>query len=103
MPIDLEYDLTGTLSPTVETAAYFVVAEAVTNAVKHAGTERIGVRVEGTDEEGTESVVVRVGGADPAGGGLAGLASRVEALDGRLSVDSPVGGPTTVRAQLPCG
>ncbi|NYH51473.1 signal transduction histidine kinase [Nocardiopsis arvandica] len=44
LPIDLGYDLSRTLSPTVETAAYSVVAEAVTNAVKHSGAERIGSR-----------------------------------------------------------
>ncbi|MEU1899243.1 histidine kinase [Nocardiopsis dassonvillei] len=108
LPIDLEYGLEGACPPTVETAAYFVVAESVTNAVKHARAERVSVLVGAEGEEGARSVVVRVrddgvGGADPAGTGLAGLASRVEALDGRLSVDSPAGGPTTVRAELPCG
>jgi signal transduction histidine kinase len=43
------------------------------------------------------------GGADPSGNGLTGLRRRVEALDGTLRVTSPVGGPTTVRAELPCG
>jgi signal transduction histidine kinase len=43
------------------------------------------------------------GGADPAGGGLTGLRRRVEALDGTLAVTSPPGGPTSVRAELPCG
>ena len=43
------------------------------------------------------------GGADPQGGGLTGLRHRVEALDGTLSVTSPPGGPTTIRAELPCG
>ena len=42
------------------------------------------------------------GGADPAGNGLRGLAQRVEALDGELLVDSPAGGPTTIRAVMPC-
>jgi signal transduction histidine kinase len=43
-----------------------------------------------------------VGGADPRGGGLSGLRSRVQALDGSLAVVSPEGGPTTIRAELPC-
>ena len=43
------------------------------------------------------------GGADPTGSGLAGLRRRVEALDGTLTVESPAGGPTTIRAELPCG
>lgn len=86
-----------------ETAAYFVVCEAVTNAAKHSGADRITVVL--TREEGR--IVVRVhddgtGGADPAGGGLSGLARRLAALDGRLHVDSPPGGPTTITAELPC-
>jgi signal transduction histidine kinase len=88
----------------VETAAYFVVAEALANAGKHAGATRVDVRAM-TDERG--HLVVEVhdngrGGADPAGHGLAGLRHRVQALDGTLSVVSPAGGPTTVRAELPC-
>ncbi|MEU0242570.1 histidine kinase [Nocardiopsis sp. NPDC006198] len=108
LPIDLEYRLSAAPPPAVETAAYFVVAEAVTNAVKHAGARRVDIRVWERDDGGTRSVVVRVrddgaGGADPSGTGLTGLAGRVEALDGRLSVDSPAGGPTTVTAEVPCG
>ncbi|MER5649763.1 histidine kinase [Streptosporangium sp. NPDC002524] len=88
----------------VETASYFVVSEAVTNAAKHARATTITVEVR---ERGT-MVVVRVrddgvGGASAAGGGLSGLARRVAALDGRLGVDSPPGGPTTITAELPCG
>ncbi|MFD0890106.1 sensor histidine kinase, partial [Streptosporangium algeriense] len=88
----------------VETAAYFVVSEAVTNADKHSGADLVTVEVSG---QGT-MVVVRVedngvGGADAAGDGLSGLAGRVAALDGRLTVTSPYGGPTVIRAELPCG
>jgi signal transduction histidine kinase len=87
----------------VETVAYFVVCESVTNVVKHAGATRIAVTLR---REGPK-LALRVeddgvGGADPAGGGLTGLASRVAALDGRFRVDSPAGGPTTVTAELPC-
>ena len=88
---------------TVESAAYFVIAEALTNAAKHSGASLINVdaRVVG----GVLRVEVRddgVGGADVEhGGGLAGLASRVAAIEGRLRVASPVGGPTTVLAELP--
>jgi len=108
LPIDLDFGLSAAPAQAVETAAYFVVAEAVTNAVKHSGAGRVEVRVLERDDEGTRSVVVRVrddgvGGADPSGTGLAGLAGRVEALDGRLSVDSPPGGPTTITAEVPCG
>lgn len=93
----------GRLPSAVETAAYFVVSEAVTNAAKHAPGSRVAVRV--LRAEGTVRVTVTddgPGGADPAGGGLSGLARRAAALDGSFSVDSPPGGPTTVEAELPC-
>jgi signal transduction histidine kinase len=91
------------LPPAVETAAYFVVSEAVTNAAKHAPGAAVRVDVDRRDG----AVVVRVeddgpGGADPAGGGLSGLARRAAALDGTLTVHSPPGGPTVVIAELPC-
>jgi signal transduction histidine kinase len=91
--------------PVVETAAYFVVAESLTNVAKHAGGAAAHVRVtlEGDDVLVLEIADEGPGGADPAGSGLTGLRSRVEALDGRLSVVSPAGGGTTVRAELPCG
>ncbi|MFE0653132.1 sensor histidine kinase [Streptomyces sp. NPDC059534] len=87
----------------VETAAYFVVSEAVTNAAKHSSASAVAVRV---SREGA-LLTVRVeddgtGGADPAGSGLTGLRGRVAALDGVLRVDSPLGGPTTLVAELPC-
>jgi signal transduction histidine kinase len=90
--------------PVVETAAYFVVAEALTNAAKHAaGSE---VRVTLTANAG--ELVVEVidygpGGAVAAGSGLTGLRQRVEALDGRLEVISPSGVGTMIEAVLPCG
>jgi signal transduction histidine kinase len=90
--------------PQVETAAYFVVCEAVTNAAKHSGATMIDVEV--TQDEDAVRVLVEddgVGGADPAGGGLAGLERRVRALDGRFAVRSPHGGPTVISAELPCG
>ncbi len=87
----------------VETAAYFVAAEAMANAAKHSGAGRIDFSVERRD--GALEVEIRddgSGGADAAGSGLAGLRRRVEALDGTLTVQSPEGGPTTIRAELPC-
>jgi signal transduction histidine kinase len=92
------------LPAATETAAYFVVAEALANVGKHSGARRAGVRV--TRENARLVVEVSddgAGGADAAtGSGLAGLAGRVEALDGSLVVSSPAGGGTVVRAELPC-
>jgi signal transduction histidine kinase len=90
--------------PVVETAAYFVVAEALTNAAKHAGGAAATVEL----ADHGERLVIEVsdegpGGADATGTGLMGLRHRVAALDGTLSVSSPAGGGTIVRAELPCG
>ena len=91
--------------PVVETAAYFVVAEALTNVAKHAdgAPAHVSVTLDGDDMLVLEVADEGPGGADPAGSGLTGLRSRVEALDGTFAVVSPPGGGTTVRAQLPCG
>ena len=104
LPVTVSVALEERLPPAVESAAYFVVAEALANAAKHAGASRIAVRV------GRRGDLLEVeieddgrGGADASGGGLTGLRRRVEALDGTLAVTSPQGGPTTVRVELPCG
>ncbi len=89
--------------PAVETAAYFVVAESLTNAVKHAPGAAVEIRL---DERGGDLMVEITdfgpGGADRSGGGLTGLRQRVEALDGDLHVTSPDGVGTQVEAVLPC-
>lgn len=87
----------------VETAAYFVASEAVTNAAKHSRATLVTMDV----RRRGSMVVVRVqddgvGGADATGGGLTGLARRVAALDGRFTMTSPPGGPTLIEAELPC-
>ncbi len=91
------------LTPAIENAAYFVIAEAVTNTAKHADASRSWVRLA---EDGRALVVEigddGVGGADPDGSGLAGLRARVEALDGTLQIQSPAGGGTRLEARLPC-
>jgi signal transduction histidine kinase len=88
----------------VEAAAYFVVSEALANVAKHAHASA--ARVSVVRENGVLSVAVHddgVGGARPNGrSGLAGLADRVHALDGRLTVDSEAGRGTTLAAELPC-
>ena len=89
----------------VEAAAYFLVSEAVTNAVKHASATAVSLSA--GRENGCLRIVVAddgVGGAGlRPGSGLAGLADRVDALGGRLEIDSPPGVGTRVRAELPCG
>jgi signal transduction histidine kinase len=103
LPVRLEYTVAGALGRAVETAVYFVVREAVTNAVKHSGATEIRVLLASPQGKITVSVEDDgVGGADLNGSGLGGLARRVTALDGQLHVDSPVGGPTRVMAELPC-
>ncbi|MEU3341580.1 histidine kinase [Streptomyces sp. NPDC006668] len=88
----------------VEAAAYFVVAEALTNAAKHSGSARASVRLERV----RRGLRVRVadeghGGADEtSGSGLVGMRRRVAALDGTLELSSPVGGPTVIDVMLPC-
>jgi signal transduction histidine kinase len=104
LPTAVTVEPGGKLAPAVESAAYFVVAEALTNAVKHSRASRLTVDV---TRDG-DLLVVQVaddgeGGADPAGSGLSGLRKRVEALDGELRVASPPGGPTLLHAELPCG
>jgi signal transduction histidine kinase len=91
--------------PVVETAAYFVVAESLTNAAKHAGD---GARAHVSIRDGSDRLTLEItddgrGGADPAGSGLTGLRHRVEALDGNLTVTSAEGLGTVVRAELPYG
>jgi signal transduction histidine kinase len=91
------------LAPAVESAAYFVIAEALTNTAKHAGARRSWVRL--GDEHRALLVIVGDdgrGGADPGGSGLAGLRARVEALDGSLTVMSPDGEGTVVEVSIPC-
>ena len=104
VPVDVDVALDRRPPPAAETAAYYVIAEALTNVGKHAGGTRAAVRARNDDGR----LIVEVaddghGGARrAAGSGLEGLAQRVEALDGTLTVDSPAGIGTTIRAELPC-
>jgi PAS domain S-box-containing protein len=103
IPVELAIDLAERLPEPVEAAAYYVVSEALTNVAKYADASV--VRVEVSCRDGRAAITVSddgAGGADPAGGsGLRGLADRVEALSGRLEIDSPRGSGTTLRAELP--
>ena len=86
----------------IEASAYFVVAESLTNVVKHSQAQRAEVRAHVEDE--LLLVEVRddgIGGADPDGHGLIGMYDRVTALGGRLEIESPAGGGTLVAATLP--
>jgi signal transduction histidine kinase len=105
LPTHLELAIDQRLPDRIETAAYFLASEALTNAVKHShGSE---VRVFARYEPQTLTVEVTddgIGGATTTGGsGLRGLADRVEALGGRFTVSSPPGRGTTLRAEIPCG
>ncbi|HEV3001082.1 MAG TPA: sensor histidine kinase [Solirubrobacteraceae bacterium] len=104
LPVEVAAVPDGRLPGAVEAAAYFVVAESLTNVAKYARATHAEVRVARAD--GHAIVEVRddgVGGADPcAGTGLRGLADRLSALDGRLEVESEPGRGTVVRARVPC-
>ncbi|GAA3279820.1 sensor histidine kinase [Nesterenkonia halobia] len=100
-PLDVRVDdrLTTRPSRPVEVVVYFIVREAVTNAVKHAGASGVDILLERRGDRGEERVVVSIaddgrGGADPQGAGLRGLARRVEALDGAFRVESRTDGST---------
>ena len=103
VPVSVDVELAERPPAAVETAAYFVAAEGLANALKHAQASRIDIDAHKREN----AVVVRVlddgrGGVSEDGGGLHGLRQRVEALDGSLRIASPEGGPTVIEAVLPC-
>ena len=102
LPVELVELPATRLRPAVEAAIYYVVAEALANAAKHAAATFVTVRV-AREECGTIVEVADdgVGGADPSGGGLRGLADRVAALDGQFAVSSVPGAGTALRAEFP--
>jgi signal transduction histidine kinase len=103
VPVELQVGMEGRLPERVEVAAYYVVAEALTNVAKHAGASVVQVEVDSDD--GVVRLDIRddgVGGADPArGSGLVGVKDRVEATGGSLRVDSRPGQGTSLLAELP--
>jgi signal transduction histidine kinase len=105
VPVRLRVDLEQRLPEQVETAAYFFVSEALSNAAKHSHATE--VDVSGNCDDGVLAVEIAdngIGGAAStgSGSGLRGLADRVEALGGRLTISSPPGRGTTLRAEIPC-
>jgi signal transduction histidine kinase len=103
VPVTLDGTPPERLPPPVEAAAYFVVAEALTNVVKYAGASQARVSVSRRNGHAIVEVVDDgVGGADPGrGSGLRGLADRISALDGTLVLTSPEGAGTLLRAEIP--
>jgi signal transduction histidine kinase len=104
VPVDLAPTGCARLPEAVEAAVYHVVAEALANVAKHAHATQATVRIEQVGSHAMVEVADDgIGGADPAlGSGLHGLADRVAALDGVLTVASPLGQGTRLRAQIPC-
>ncbi len=105
VPVSVQADVPGDLPDHVSTAAYFTVSEALTNMAKHAQATAASVRL--WVEHGWLFVAVVDNGVGRAslakGHGLSGLEQRLRAVDGRLALDSPVGGPTLVEAAIPLG
>ena len=104
VPTNVRVLLPGRPPAAVETMLYFAAAELLTNAAKHSGARLVTVTVIGDEWNGTQLIVTDDGrgGArlDATGSGLRGLAERIRAMDGRLTLDSPTGGPTTVTVAL---
>ncbi|MFG3253811.1 sensor histidine kinase [Streptomyces sp. NPDC048172] len=102
--VEVNTELDSRFEAPVESAMYFAVSEALTNAAKHGGAQRITVELWHTDGRLRAQVTDDGhGGADPAGGtGLRGMERRLATFDGILAVNSPVGGPTTLTMELPC-
>ncbi len=105
VPITVDVALADRPSASIEAAAYFVVAESLTNLAKHSGATRAAVRVE---QFGPRLLIDvrddgRGGAVEHPGGGLSGLRDRVSAVEGTLRLSSPPGGPTEVHVELPCG
>lgn len=112
-PVELTVDIAARPGATVEAVAYFVVSETLANVAKHAGADHCRVHVVRGPVPGGPGggdllrITVTddgVGGADPARGtGLVGLRKRVGSVDGTIMIESPLGGPTVITVELPCG
>ncbi|QCQ90415.1 sensor histidine kinase [Rhodococcus sp. SGAir0479] len=110
VPCVLDVDELRRAPAAVEAAAYFVVAEALTNVAKHSGAHQVRVTIRTrSDVAGGSTMVIEVvddgtgGAVERDGGGLAGIRRRVAAFEGTVTMDSPFGGPTRLEVELPCG
>jgi signal transduction histidine kinase len=105
LPVELKQEAHERLPESIELAAYFVVSEALTNVAKYAEASHAKVNLQRANGRLVVEVADDgVGGADPeTGTGLRGLADRLAVIEGRLEVESPPGGGTTIRARIPCG
>lgn len=104
VPVSVNVELEGRPPAAAETAAYYVVAEALTNVAKHGEASEAEVRID--HEDGALVVAIQDDGQGGAvrtpGSGLEGIGQRVDALGGNLEIDSPAGGPTKLKAVIPC-
>lgn len=104
VPVDVTADVPGRLPAPVETAAYFAIAEAISNVIKHSRASRASVRLVNDGQV----LAIKVsdngdgGAAADKGSGLRGVERRLAAFDGRLEVSSPPGGPTVLTMEVPC-
>jgi signal transduction histidine kinase len=102
IPVRLAVDLPERPTASVETAVYYVVSEAMTNAIKHSHASEIAVTISSGETLHASIVDDGVGAADPSdGSGLTGLVDRVDALGGRFALDSPPQGGTRISIELP--
>jgi signal transduction histidine kinase len=105
IPIELDLRLDRRLAASVESTAYFVLAESLTNAICHSGAQHVKITI--ADGGSALRLTVRDdgrGGANPSHGtGLRGIQRRLSAFDGTLRIASPPGGPTVLDMELPCG
>jgi signal transduction histidine kinase len=104
LPVRLSVAVAERASPTIEAVAYFVVSECLANIARHSAAKHAEIDVRRSGD--TLRLVITddgIGGADPArGSGLASLAHRTRSVDGRMQIESPAGGPTVIRVELPC-
>jgi signal transduction histidine kinase len=108
IPVEVNVRIDPRPPAAVESTAYFIVGECLTNIAKHAGATEVRVNAWREERPSGDLVIVEItddgnGGATMrAGGGLSGLADRAATIDGVMTVVSPIGGPTVIRADLPC-